>query len=305
MFQFISWLVSRKGEPQDSKNQPFDSIESNNIESNNIELKSKTAINVDVTNNIQEIKNTNDVNKIVIISNNKDNLSDAPNLPSLKEIYLQNRQSLTTVADLCFGYPRMSSHAQALTNQRCGHRKRLEWFQYGNLDLFEIMNLCTGLGYPMLEIKFRYCHQSELKNLMRQLAQSQNFPIEYISVSVFPKVFICDHKMTHDLEICGGGGAVALNIEIQHVDEEIIEILSQLTRISTKPLILLICEYLTGYRNYHGKFNDDHSYLKNLGLSFSTYSSSERLCDHLRFIDNSFNYEVISDENPQLFDEHL
>ena len=51
------------------------------------------------------------------------------------------------------------------------------------MDFFELLNLSTGLGYPMVSLPFAYNDKFTVTDALKGLAREQGFPEECISVA--------------------------------------------------------------------------------------------------------------------------
>lgn len=208
----------------------------------------------------------------------EDIIKPNPSKTRLKEIYRQNYKLMTRISDLSFGYPRSKKHV-ILMNSSFIEKMSHELNQYNTLDLFELLNLSTGLGYPMASIRFAYNDKFTVKDYFLNLAYLQDFPKCCISASYGNRstVNISYHDQDINEEFACGCKETVMNIEIQYIQLEVLNLLELYTRLPSD-IVIIIYECLIGcIAQIYQPFS-----IRDLGIDYNTYSSDDNFRRFLR-----------------------
>jgi hypothetical protein len=95
----------------------------------------------------------------------------------LKGIYLRNLNALHNIQQV---HKRLHSRnclaSQEFKTEKNLKNAQLEISQYNTLDLFELMHVVTGLGYPTVIIEFSLNNSSTIDDFFLNLSKAQSFP---------------------------------------------------------------------------------------------------------------------------------
>ena len=228
------------------------------------------------------IKKATNKNTSKICSNGTNSLDPEERL---KIIYEQNTKCMIRISNLMFGYPR-AKHT-LLCNSKMIKYKEQELSQYDKLDLFELMNLSTGLGYPMVTINYSYNKIYRVEEYFTHLAKSQNFAEEYINV-YHATLNICYYKFTN-LESYGCEKTV-MNIKIEDLQLEILNLLEFYISIP-RSVVMIIYDFVIGcIVKHYPKYS-----LRNIGIDYQNYRSDEdfrRLIISSDFCNDYYYHEI-------------